>query len=129
MKPCSNAPVISFSNEAILVRTRPYCTPERLTGKSQTLKISGKRRWPTPINREGARRRFRESGRRAPFLWRKSGKRRFFPVKFLLDLNAVIALLRGQGTFLTHLKRHNPKDVGISEFSRIEGLCLEDWRS
>ena len=59
----------------------------------------------------------------------KIRKETIFSVKSILDSNAVIALLRGQGTFLTHLKRHNPKDVGISEFSRIEGLCLEDRRS
>jgi tRNA(fMet)-specific endonuclease VapC len=34
-------------------------------------------------------------------------------VKFLLDANAVIALLKGNQTFLTHLKRHRPPDFGI----------------
>jgi tRNA(fMet)-specific endonuclease VapC len=34
-------------------------------------------------------------------------------VKFLLDANAVIALLKGNQTFLTRLQRHRPPDFGI----------------
>jgi len=35
-------------------------------------------------------------------------------VKFLLDSNAVIALLRGDGGFLAALRAHRPEDFGIS---------------
>lgn len=35
-------------------------------------------------------------------------------MKYLLDANAVIALLRGHGPFLRHLRRQSPEDVGIS---------------
>jgi tRNA(fMet)-specific endonuclease VapC len=35
-------------------------------------------------------------------------------VKFLLDSNAVIALMKGQSGFLTRLRQHQPRDFGIS---------------
>jgi tRNA(fMet)-specific endonuclease VapC len=35
-------------------------------------------------------------------------------VKFLLDSNAVIALMKGHSGFLTRLRRHQPRDFGIS---------------
>jgi tRNA(fMet)-specific endonuclease VapC len=34
-------------------------------------------------------------------------------VKFLLDSNAVIALMKGNATFLERLKLHQPQDFGI----------------
>jgi len=34
-------------------------------------------------------------------------------VKFLLDANAVIALLKGNEMFLARLRHHNPQDFGI----------------
>jgi tRNA(fMet)-specific endonuclease VapC len=34
-------------------------------------------------------------------------------VKYLLDANAVIALLKGSANFVAHLKRHKPPDVGV----------------
>jgi tRNA(fMet)-specific endonuclease VapC len=35
-------------------------------------------------------------------------------VKFLLDSNAVIALMKGHSGFLTRLRQHQPRDFGIS---------------
>jgi tRNA(fMet)-specific endonuclease VapC len=35
-------------------------------------------------------------------------------VKFLLDSNAVIALMKGHSGFLTRLRQHQPQDFGIS---------------
>ena len=35
-------------------------------------------------------------------------------MKFLLDSNAVIALMRGHSGFLTRLRQHQPRDFGIS---------------
>lgn len=34
-------------------------------------------------------------------------------MKFLLDANAVIALLKGHDTFLGHLRQHRPQDFGV----------------
>lgn len=34
-------------------------------------------------------------------------------MKFLLDTNAVIALLKGQPAFLSRLRRHEPADFGL----------------
>jgi tRNA(fMet)-specific endonuclease VapC len=34
-------------------------------------------------------------------------------VRYLLDSNAVIALLKGHESFLARLKRHNPGDFGV----------------
>ena len=35
-------------------------------------------------------------------------------MKFLLDSNAVIALMKGHSGFLTRLRQHQPRDFGIS---------------
>jgi tRNA(fMet)-specific endonuclease VapC len=35
-------------------------------------------------------------------------------VRFLLDSNAVIALMKGHSGFLTRLRQHQPRDFGIS---------------
>jgi tRNA(fMet)-specific endonuclease VapC len=34
-------------------------------------------------------------------------------VKYLLDANAVIALLKGHAGFIAHIKRQSPSDVGV----------------
>ncbi len=43
-------------------------------------------------------------------------------MKYLLDANAVIALLKGHDTFLTNLRRHSPEDIGISSIVSHELL-------
>ena len=35
-------------------------------------------------------------------------------MKFLLDSNAVIALMKGHSGFLTRLRQYQPRDFGIS---------------
>lgn len=35
-------------------------------------------------------------------------------MKYLLDSNAVVALLKGQASFLSRLRQHHPQEIGIS---------------
>lgn len=44
-------------------------------------------------------------------------------MKFLLDTNAIIALLKGNADFIAHLKRHRPDDFGLSAIVLHELFC------
>ncbi len=49
-------------------------------------------------------------------------------MKFLLDTNALIALLKGDQTFIDRLRAHQPSDFGMSSITHHE-LCFGAYKS